>query len=507
MINHYLRDKQRFGLIAIILVSISTVTIASVKTNAMLPILISILATMGIITFILILSNRPVILLFIFLIILPVNTLSLAYLFQLTGSQMFIDLLQPWKEIGALIVFSLFLFKSLLTFRVQRFHTLDLLVFLFLALNILYLILPWGSSFIIRLQAFRLHIFWFVVYWLGRSVPLSNKAQKLILGSLLGIGILAGLFTIVEVFFLPLTWPNHIGLMDYLGTFFNMSPRGNYGLTWTFETASGIRRRSAFFANPLELASSTLLTGAAAFYLITHFKSLTRGRIVSLISYGLITLSLILAVSRASLIAFFVQLLVMSIWLQKRVYTFLALGSGVVGIIVFLFFSGNSVRQHFVETITFENSSSQGHLAKWVEGLEAIQANPLGLGLGNSGHTGARFSTQVGGENQFIIIGVDLGIIGLVLYATILISAIWYARYAFTKMTGLTKALVFIAASANLGLLIPTFTSHIETYIFVKYLTWWLVGYSIQELMFFNKSIKVHSIVNELQEPLVANSR
>ena len=35
----------------------------------------------------------------------------------------------------------------------------------------------------------------------------------------------------------------------------------------------------------------------------------------------------------------------------------------------------------FLDTITFQNSSSLGHLVKWIQGILSINDNPLGSGL------------------------------------------------------------------------------------------------------------------------------
>ncbi|MCA9960200.1 MAG: hypothetical protein KC443_14260, partial [Anaerolineales bacterium] len=102
--------------------------------------------------------------------------------------------------------------------------------------------------------------------------------------------------------------------------------------------------------------------------------------------------------------------------------------------------------------------------------------------LGSSGHIGSRFGDQVGGENQFVILGVDLGLIGLGFYILILLSAIRSSLHAMRRTEGVTQGLAFVAAAAKLGLLIPTFTSHIEVYVFAMFITWWLVGFSVQQL-------------------------
>jgi hypothetical protein len=470
-----------------------------------LGIILTFLGLVGI-ALLLIFWRNPGSLLLVYVCALPFYTLSMAILFLLTGSVQLVNIVQPWKELLALLVIFLVALKVFLSSRISRLHFLDFLVLTYFGLNFLYLLVPHGTEFTVRLFGFRANTFWVVIYWLGRLVPISKKLQKWILASLVGVGFLAGIMTVVEVFFLPPDWPVRLGMMDYLREFFNVVSRGNYGLTWTFETATGIRRRSAFFANPLELASSTLVTGAAAFYLINYFKPRTRGKLLALISYGMITLSLLLSVSRASMVAFFVQLLIMSVWFRKRILTFFIGGVGILGIIIVLFFAGDSITEFVVDTITFENPSSRHHLEQWILGAEAIIDNPLGLGLGSSGRIGDRFGSQTGGENQFVVVGVDLGVMGLLLYIAILLSVIKYAFQTLNKTRGVTKALVFVAAMAKFGLLIPTFTSHIEVYVFAMFTTWWLVGFSVQQLMRSSPVQSPAAFRKSSQETLIANS-
>jgi hypothetical protein len=474
-------EEKRLWLLLVGVVAV--VTAVTIQANLLPLTLISMVALLGIVLIVALLAHRPGLLFISYLLALPAYTLTLASVYRFTDSATLINLLQPWKEAAAILVLTLMLLQIVVTYRLPRLHPLDVLVLLFFGLNLLYLLLPWGDALDARLYGFRANTFWVIVYWLGRLVPLTRSQQKWILGLLATIGALTGLMVIVEILALPPDWPVHVGLMDYLRDFFGVSPRGHYGLTWTFETTTGLRRRSAFWANPLELASSTLITGVAALYLLFRYHPRTWGRFWSISALGLIVLSLFLSVSRASLIAFAIQMFVVSIWLRKPRLTLLYASAFSIGLVLLLSFAGERVTDFIWETVTFQNDSSQGHVRGWMEGAQAIWQQPWGLGLGSSGHVGNRFGDQVGGENQFVIIGVDLGVIGVALYSLILLSAIWFSLRAFYMTEGVTRGLVFVTAASRLALLIPTFTSHIEVYVFAMFTTWWLVGFAIQQLV------------------------
>ena len=67
------------------------------------------------------------------------------------------------------------------------------------------------------------------------------------------------------------------------------------------------------------------------------------------------------------------------------------------------FFSSDDLRFFIQDTITFQNTSSLGHLIEWIEGLISIYENPFGVGLAMSGNaSGVDQSIKIGGENQFL---------------------------------------------------------------------------------------------------------
>jgi hypothetical protein len=97
-----------------------------------------------------------------------------------------------------------------------------------------------------------------------------------------------------------------------------------------------------------------------------------------------------------------------------------------VGFLYVYFFSSDDLRYLIQDTITFQNTSSLGHLIEWIEGLISIYENPFGVGLAMSGNaSGVDQSIKIGGENQFLIYGVQMGVISMVIYFLILIKSIF----------------------------------------------------------------------------------
>lgn len=433
-------------------------------------------------TIVLYLWHRPSHLLYLYLLLLPIYLLSMAFLFQLTKSPFIVKTVQPWKELLAFFVLGVLLIRLISGLKIGRLIFLDYLVIFFFLFNLLYIVVPWGPELSVRLYGLRSNIFWVFIYLLGRSLPISISQCYRILWMLTGIGLVAGLVVILEIILFPPDWPNRLGYARYIEFFFNTRPTGSYGLSWTFETATGLRRRSGLFANPLELASSILVTGVATFYLLISFPLRSRARRYLFLVFCLIVASLLLSISRSSTVAFFIEMYIVLIWVKhsqtRYLFVLLAILGG-IGLLTTV----PALSTLWLETITFQNPSSQGHLHEWLEGLNALAQNPLGLGLGVSGQIGNRFDFRTGGENQYIILAVQLGWLGAAMYIAILLTAIRTAYRAYVQaQEWASKGLFLIAAAAKFGLMIPAFTAHIENYIFVMFVTWWLIGYAAQQV-------------------------
>ena len=143
-------------------------------------------------------------------------------------------------------------------------------------------------------------------------------------------------------------------------------------------------------------------------------------------------------------------------------------------------FSDEELRFFIQDTLTFQNTSSLGHLVEWIEGIISIYENPFGVGLAMSGNaSGVDQSIKIGGENQFLIYGVQMGIVSLVLYLLILIKAIYNSARLYLKSVDHNhKSIGFITSLTKFGLLIPLFTANAELYLFVALFSWYLVGQS-----------------------------
>jgi hypothetical protein len=415
-------------------------------------------------------SRRDAFMLFIvFGMPVYITSLSVAFLY---GFKSWIPFLQSFKEMVILATL-VSVIVSLKKKPVLR--TADWLVLVFFCYSLSYVVLPGGSfSIMEKLIAFKSISFFPFIYFTGRlfnpaEINLTKYFQYICL-----VAIAAAMVVIVEV-----TKYTHLqtftGYSDYMFYYFNQEPAGNYGLTWTFEIENGPKRFASFFSNPLEYAAATLVSvSAIAALIITRTKRVRINNFIVL-SFAATLIAVIFALSRASFVSYFIMLYAFLFLIKKRswlkIIHYAILAIVITGFI--LINRSNSDLTDFVtNTINFSNSSSISHLLEWMDGINAIMAHPLGLGLGASGRVGASLGVNVGGENQLLILGVQVGIIPLIIYVWLYVYFIRTAVWLYRNTEGKPKKLALFIFLLKLGLIIPLLTSEAESYVYISYVAW-----------------------------------
>ncbi len=422
-------------------------------------------------------GNRQGILLF-FIFGLSIYPVTLSILFVL-GLQQLIPFFQPLKEILIISVFAL----SIWHYRQKLvLHPVDWAIIFFFTLTIVYLFIPMGGfSFGERLSALKSTSFFAVIYATGRLLNIKDIYLSRNFKYALLVTIAAAILTLGEGL-AGQHFQTISGYAEYNFYMYDQEPSGNYGLTWTFE-ASGFKRFASFFSNPLEHAAATLLAVALIAGLYTNDDNK-----IKLDSFGKLALlasqiSIFFALSRASLVSYFFIIYVYAfITKKKAILNLYYLGFAAL-VIYFMYFIQNEELYDFVvDTITFEHGSSIGHVIEWVTGIESMIASPQGLGLGSSGKISNALGLNVGGENQFIIIGVQVGVIGFLTYLVLQIMLITYPLKWIKKLSGKERKLAITVFLLKVGSIIPLMTSEFESYTYISYFIWFLSGVFINVL-------------------------
>lgn len=416
----------------------------------------------------------------IFLIIgLPIYTTSLSIALQ-SGFSGLVPFMQPLKELLILISLGIGIWE--LKTRI-RFQSIDYVILAYFFYTLLYVFLPVGQyGLSAKLIAFKSYSFFPFIYFAGRIIDPARLYVSKYFHYILAVFIAAAAILFFEIIsdqhFQTLT-----GYADFNFYYFNQEATGNYGLSWTFETSTGLRRFASFFANPLEFAASTLLALAILAGLYTTDNNRVKVDTLGIIAIIATQFSIFFALSRSSLASYFIMIFIYALITKKKLILNIIYAGFAAVTIYFIFFMlviNPDLYEFIYETITFTNPSSVGHVLAWIEGIEAIVANPLGLGLGESGRVASSLSDTVGGENQYIVIGVQTGIITLLLYLWIHVYFIKTSWKWFPYLQGKERQVCLSLLLMKIGFIIPLFTSELESSVYISYMSWFLSGIFVQ---------------------------
>lgn len=402
---------------------------------------------------------------------LPIYITTLSVL-DLYGFGSLIPYVQYTKEVIVLLTLGIITYQLN---AIPKLTLLDKLVIGFFIYNAIYVFLPLGSYGVFqKIVAFKNIAFFPLIYFIGRLV----HPQKVWLSKYQLLICLLAIIAATVLIFETISNTHLQTLTGYAGynfKYLGVEPAGNYGLTWTFEIEGGIKRFASIFANPLEHAAATLLTIAVLVSLITK-KQISNKKIILLSTLAAL-LSVVFALSRASLVSFGLVLYIFSIITKRKKITLafhILFGFGAVALVYLL--SNNTISEFIINTFNFTNSSSISHVIEWVDGIQSIYSHPMGIGLGESGRIAGELGLNTGGENQLIIIAVQTGVVSLILYMSILIISIKWSATLMTETTGKSKQLGTLLFIFKIGMIIPMLTAAVESYLYISYVSWFLTG-------------------------------
>ena len=204
--------------------------------------------------------------LFFIILALPIyiNTLTVTYMY---GYEKAIPFIQGMKEVSIFIAFGVVLWNLK---SKPVFHLIDKLIAAFFLLSLLYLIIPIGTfNFPSRLIAFKALSIFPIIYFTGRFCKVETININRIFSYTCLVFIVAAFVLIVFEIIPYQHLQTRTGFMAYHENYLNGASSGNYGLIWTFETESGIKRFASIFSSPLELSSSSILTLCVLLALVT----------------------------------------------------------------------------------------------------------------------------------------------------------------------------------------------------------------------------------------------
>lgn len=423
--------------------------------------------------------------LLLLIVLLPFQGFILSKLWAMGMPTSVVRHLGAWKETLALGVVLAGALNFLATGR--RADALDRLGIAFVAMALLYLavqhtILPSApSTGSIRLLGFRQDA-GFVLLLLGaRHAPLPP-------GFLRRAGaaafVVAAIVAVIAIFSeLDSSGWNHfvvrtIQYTRYEAGVLHAKPLNAYDIR-TYGTVGGVRilRAGSVFLNPLTLG----------FYLVLGFalglERTARGlaRFGGLIALLAITAGILLTQTRSAILA---TLVVALVALQPasgrsrhwRVQLGLVLAAIAIMAVPTALATGLSHRV----TTTTGYSDNTGHVTSLWKGISTVTRNPLGLGLGTSAGVGQRSisagSPVVIPEDTYLQMGVELGVIGMLLFVALTVALVLNLRGAARRHSHYVLA---GAAAGVAGLAVGALFLQTWTDFSVSWSVWGLAGLAL----------------------------
>ena len=406
---------------------------------------------------------------------LPIYTTLQAQAFKIFNSEIVVTIIKLSKDIIFIYVFIIFLFgKNIHLFkRTFKFSLIDKLILCFTFLVTIYALIPLGEADIFSKVIYAKNLYIIsITYLIGRNIKIDEVFFNTI-KKILKYLILSLTFFLCFEFILSTHFHSIIDFSNYNTIVNEIDPQGNYGLSWSFESQSSSPRYAAFFADPLELSASLLLLTSLLIYNFWNNKGY-----ISYFLLFMVSAAFLFSFSRGAIVAC-LGIILFGLLLNKNykilliIFTFFILSTTSL-----VYFGSEEIRYLIIDTLKFENTSSLGHLVEWIEGILSVLNNPLGIGLAMSGNaSGVDQAIKVGGENQFLIFGVQMGVLSVVIYVLILFYIIKRSSKVYLKTSNFDKHISFIVACTKFGLLLPLLTANAELYLFVSLTTWFFAGY------------------------------
>ncbi|NCI48049.1 hypothetical protein [Sediminibacterium soli] len=404
---------------------------------------------------------------------LPIYLVSLSSTL-LYGLEPLVPVMQWFKEILAGLAFITVVFSLRQKPRLSLTDKLALAYFLYV---LIYLLLPIGKiGFKDKLVALKSIAFFPVLYFTGRFIDPKKVNLNRCFQYICVIAIPAAIIVVWE----KITYTHfqtYTGYADYMWHFYGLESSGHHNLNWTFEAENdGPKRFASFFANPLDHAAGTLTVICAILALITTSTKKIRLTRFWIFVFFCSLASIVFALSRASFASYFIILYAYAYITNRRAWLQVFHYGALLVVLLALSFLTGDIYQFIVATLNFTNSSSIYHIMQWVEGIQAVIANPLGIGLGTSGGGAAMSGTNVGGESEVIIIAVQCGLAALGLFIAIYTAVIRTAIGMIKIRRGKARRLAIFVLLLNCGMIIPYLTAEAMSYVYVLYLSWFFTG-------------------------------
>lgn len=377
----------------------------------------------------------------------------------------------------------------------------DLPVALLVALAALHTIASvggWGPPTSITLLGYGLRdtVLCFALYAVGRATP-SVARDPRVLRTLLAVGAVTSLVAVVERLVVTPERLVLLGVASYFNDFLGMGATtmsNLFGLPdnyWTYLGGRLVQRAGSVYLSSQGFAIPFLLIIPAATAWLAGRSDRAgasgsrQGRelVIPVAAYALCWIGLFLSVTRMTIIACMLQVLLM-VMLMRRPAPLLALAAAGAASLAALMAAVPGVGWYLWDTLAWQTSSSASHAKDYATGVAAMLAHPFGNGLATADATALRMGlVPLTADNLFLKYGVELGVLAMLALAAWLAMLAWLGATRATPGAGRQREMTgaFLAAAA-VGLALNGGTAVVTNSLPVAYLFCWLAGSAVTVL-------------------------
>lgn len=346
----------------------------------------------------------------------PFHAFLITWLKSLTISQDFIMMISMWREILVVATGVLFTMEWLVKRTWPKFDRLDMFIFGFALLALGFFPVQGGKP-LQWLWGFRfdvLPLLFFVFIRHGTWLE-KEKFTKWFLG----IATIVIIFGLLHSLVLPKNFLTNFGYSENREFY---KPGVPIAACQFLEHSQQVCRATSTFGGPLRYGTYLLLVLGILF---PFLKEKTSWRFVAWTLFGLAMANSILTYSRSIWIGLAVMFLA---WLFIDVHHHrVMIGSLFILLIALIpIFQKESTpgpwqKPSLLESIFLRETSTSEHVQLMKQGLQKIKEKPLGMGLGTAGPASLHFEKFLT-ENWYLQIGIEMGVLGLILFLSILFS-------------------------------------------------------------------------------------
>ena len=399
----------------------------------------------------------------------------LGILFYIGVPGFVLSLLRFWKEILLFGLFGGVLLNPKLVRTPRLLNGFDFAVLGLLVIGVIYFLFfsPFAEVMVSEFTEFRIYVYLGVIYWIGRSLNVSEEE----------------VFRIFRTFSLAVLLSGVVGLLNHL--FFGhglISLADNYYASFSLTSQFGQTVTTEDLLNILytpysqirDLNGSYLSLGntlffANIFFLASYFYKREK-RDLQLFLLG--SVIIVLTGARAATGVF----VLISLFIIAMNFRRPGLSIALMAFFAIFLMAVPGLSEKFSDVMADITNleGTAGHMGGWNNFLDAFAERPFGYGFGVGERSAATFGTAqlIGGESNMSHVFGNLGIIGGAAWITMVIFS-WTRSVQLKRLSRSSSMsiLSFTALSVSIGYFIIALTQYLNDNLEAALPIWFLIGW------------------------------